>query len=368
MQNYQAMSDYFKDIIMHYNHNHDPRNGQFTSGPSNGSINTAASKKQKYSKTQIENHRKEMINHYEKQGDKTSVKAYKEANENTIKMDLQHKENIKKALIISAAVVGTGLAVYMIYKYRLDKCLNVTASKSIDQLVNGGLSIDTASKVMTLNAHGKFINSKAATKKIMLGLGDEMDLVIKDPKFGKVTFGNPMKTIRNTEYVAFTKDDVDTYASMLKDWEAKGLGSGKRDKIINILRSSSDEFKIPSTKTQSKIIDELIAKDPSILDEVKKSLTNMAKRSHTRFPDETEAEWLAGVTNWVEKGLKENTKASSTVHALADHNPVLEKKISEAFMSKGYSGMVDLFDSIVGDGVFTDLPIIAFKDAIRLHI
>lgn len=36
MKTYTATPDFYRDYIAHYNHNHDPRNGQFASGNSTG--------------------------------------------------------------------------------------------------------------------------------------------------------------------------------------------------------------------------------------------------------------------------------------------------------------------------------------------
>ena len=57
--------------IKHYNHNHDPRNGQFTTGPGGGSVNISSKKDKKRKKKQV----------YKSNEDALSERDYKYINE-----------------------------------------------------------------------------------------------------------------------------------------------------------------------------------------------------------------------------------------------------------------------------------------------
>lgn len=69
---YTSTPDFYNDYIQHYNHNHDPRNGQFTTGPGGGVITS-------------EKQRKKIAKKYKKYATKSQKYMYKKADSNYVK-------------------------------------------------------------------------------------------------------------------------------------------------------------------------------------------------------------------------------------------------------------------------------------------
>lgn len=238
---------------------------------------------------------------------KTQISAKEQA-----KIDAKRKETAKKVLIGLAAVAGISTAAYLAYKYdAVDRLANLTdlTKKSIKDAMSGALD-DTTDLIIKSGTEIHRMEGKA-------GLD--------------ITKSNKLA------YMAYKKDDVRKYMTLLKDWS----GTGERyDTVYKAL----EDITVPSKKKVEKIFNELWEKDSTYRNQLKETLVNTYisefKYSKKQATEIIEKEikrdpFFAGIYSLVRKGED-------------------SEKLQKALMNKGYSAIEDYFDK----GHFTESPLV----------
>ena len=85
MQQYQATPDFYNEIISHYNHNHSPVDGKFTSGPGGGVITS-------------ERQRKKIAKQYKKYAKKSQKYLYDRASSNYVRAHNEQAESYNEEI------------------------------------------------------------------------------------------------------------------------------------------------------------------------------------------------------------------------------------------------------------------------------
>ena len=116
------------NYIQHYNHNHDPRNGQFTSNPS-GSVIPSSYSKKKYITEEVKTKELESkIQEVTKNAkpDSKTIKLYKNAglSQKDAEAAALRKKKIAIIMGVTAGVALTAVAGYMIYKHHTNPLIN----------------------------------------------------------------------------------------------------------------------------------------------------------------------------------------------------------------------------------------------------
>ena len=320
--------------------------------------------KKKTQKEEIDNHRKKMVDHYKKIGDKEAAKIYEKASDRMIADELQHRKNVKKAVIIAGTVVGLSAAAYIIYKRKgignLAAAKNFMGANSGDVagLVSKGLDIDTAGKLMNLKMSGDLVKDDDVVKVVKNGLLKDMDLTLSGAHFKRTDFRPDfnMSKVSNPLFVAMTEGDAKTYKSLLPNRYGPG---GIRQQI---LIDAVDNIKIPSEKNTKKILKELKKTDPNFEKDIISAFKNMAQKNFEINLDDAAAakKVVEEIPDWAwGAGLKVQKMSKGTnyplVAALGGGNETLNKKVTEAFSKHGYNALLDIHD--VKDQL-SDLPLI----------
>ena len=139
------------EYIYHYNHNHDPRNGQFTSN-SNGSVVSSSDSKKKYITEEVKTKELESkIQEVTKNAkpDSKTVKLYKNAglSQKDAEEAALRKKKIALIVGVTAGVALTAVAGYAIYKHYNNPLLH-------DLTLRKGLKMQTLSELADRTSNG----------------------------------------------------------------------------------------------------------------------------------------------------------------------------------------------------------------------
>lgn len=315
-------------------------------------------KKEKFSDKEVKEYRDKLVKKYEK-SDPETAKFVKTLDDDAIRQDMRNKEKTKKALIIAGTVVGVSLAAYLVYKMKtvnnFDAAKKFMDGPSVDntdnaikKLLEKGLDIDSANKIMTLKMSGKTIGDMDIIKAIKPNIMGDMDLILKDAQFKRVDFHKDfdLNKVANPLFVAITERDANKYKWLLGNRVA---GPAKKQQIV---MNALDEIRIPSREKTKQILKELADTDPDFEKEMINALGWIVKKNNGGVPV---ADWrvegmLRGMINNPKEGLD-----YSVITAIGGANVDLNAKITKAFSDKGYNALLDLHDVV--DKV-SDLPLI----------
>ncbi len=202
-------------------------------------------KRKIYTKEQIDKHRDKLVDYY-RYKDRKQYLYYRVASDDDIAKDLQNKEQVKKALIAGAAVVGISAAVYLAYKYDIINKIKNQKNTSEKETLNifKGATDDI-----------EFVLGEGSTIHRMEGLSG-LDITKKD----------------EASYMAFDPDDVKRYRSLLRDWH----GTGQR---FDTSYKTTKDIKVPTEKTARKIFSELYD-DPKFKNQLTEDLASCLQHAY----------------------------------------------------------------------------------------
>lgn len=308
----------------------------------------------KISKEQIDSHRQKMIASANKTGDKYKAEVYKNATDSQIQRDIQNRENVKKAIIAGAAVVGISAAMYFIYRSKQIKAINaaqkVIQGKNIDvdDILKEGLNLDTANKIMNVKSRNGLLSDNAV-KQISKEVMKDIDITFeKGTTFGRVDFHKEMdlKKAGNLLFISAGKADNEVYKRVLPN--RTGLNEG----TWNYFLEATNEIRIPSQSKTKQIIDNLY-NDPSFKREVAEGWANMINKNLAGFGMHYEVEDVLTLLD-TDPTVISKGSAYKAIAALGG-NTKLGGQIAEAFKKEGYNAILDMHD--IKDNV-SKLPII----------
>lgn len=341
--------------------------------------NSRKPSKEKVTKEKIDNHRKEMIAYYNKKGDKSGAEVYKNATDEQIKTEIQHREAVKKALIIGGTAVGIGVAAYVIYSRKSLHDFNVVKDaltkgdlSNADDLLKKGLSIDTANKIITLDAKKKVISDDEVFKIVKNGVLNDMDLTIKNARFQRMDF-NPdfdISKVKNPLFVGADKKTTDKYlgyytAGMIRNRS----GAGKDSEVFQLTLDALEDIKIPSREKAKQIYADIMKLDPDFDNDMRKACEDMYSKNNLFF----KALYPNGLsdTEWNNTKSESHIFNGKKIFDVEEYIPnqimggagIAKEKLSKAFEDNGFNAILDVHD--IFDRV-SDLPLILLNNNLEV--
>lgn len=270
-------------------------------------------------KQSADEYRNKMLQKYTgKDPQKTAF--YTNASDELIQQEFVRRQNVKKAVIAGAAVVGIGAACLIAYR--------MSANKQLQLL-------------------GKTDDIAEAAKNALKTASEDLDYVI--PKGSDVhrmvgSSGFDLsKTVGKRTYVTVNDSDRAAYAMFLRDWH----GTGER---WDVTLKATKDIVAPSNDRARKIFQEVYDSDPSYREELKKTLVSTYSSLFRESPDSYRvrlktAQMLqdpfgAGMYAFVRQGKDADI-------------------LTQAYVKAGYDAIVDYFDK----GSLGKQPMILFDAA-----
>lgn len=307
-----------------------------------------------YSKEQVDSHRQKMINQAAKSNDKYKAQVYKNATDSQIARDIQNRENVKKALIAGAAVVGISAAAYFIYRSKQTKALDLAQKVAggkidkVDDILKEGFNLDTANKILNVKGSNKLL-SDDAIKEISKAVMNDIDVTFdKGTNFGRVDFHKnfDLNKAQDLLFMAPGKADNATYKAVLPN--RTGLNEGK----WNYFLEATNEIRIPSKSKTEQIINQLY-NDPEFKKEVATGWMNMANKNLGAFGIHYDLDDVLKMLD-TDPTVKFKGNDYKAIAAIGG-NTKIGSQIAEAFRKEGYNAILDVHD--IKDRV-SELPII----------
>lgn len=235
-----------------------------------------------------------------------------------LKFTPQQREQFKKVVIGTAAVIGVGAAIYFGYKY-------ASINKIADLSRSGTLTKEVANSVMLQT----------------LADGDQIlkqgDVLHRMSAYADIDYTKATKPL----YVSFKPTDVAIYKLVLKDWS----GTGKR---YDVTFKALKDLRIPSKQKAREIFEELWRSDPKYRQTLEKTVTDA---------------YIKLGMNPVMARQKVLLDLSNDPFSVAIYSIVKGKEDTTTYLSKvrdaGYDAITDYFDA----GSFTDHPLIILDPA-----
>lgn len=269
-------------------------------------------------KQATEKYRNKMIDKYFGM-DSKKVAFYTNASDEVIQEEFIRRQNVKKAVIAGAAVVGIGAACVIAYK--------MSANKQIQKL---------GDKV-----------SADAVKDALKTANDDLDYVIPRGSeihrmVGESGF-NLSKTVGKRTYVTVNDSDRAAYALFLKDWS----GTGKRyDVTLNATR----DIIAPSDSKARAIFKQVYDENPEYKQELEKTLVRTI--ASFRYKPTSDP----GVQAAAREMLKDPFGAGMYAFVRQERDADI---LTYAYQKAGYNAIVDYFDR----GSLGKQPMILFDAA-----
>lgn len=273
-------------------------------------------KNKEIKKEDLNNYRQKAIKHYSK-SNPGLARRYKEASDEWVEQDLRKKEQLRKALLTTAAVVGVGTAAYIIYKYNvLDK-----ASKSdipIPELMKESLH----------------------DMDFILNQGDELHRIVGFSGFD-------VNKVENGIFAATNKADADTYKAFLANFTGKNRYDVTLEAAKDIVAPGRDEAK--------KIFDNLWNHDKKyrleLQDEVEEFWKSAIKRQAPNM-DPMILKLLA--RQYARKDIQTGS-FDAAIAAFGNGKTISNNKFVNELKKYGFNALMDYHDI---DAKFTKTPII----------
>lgn len=315
-------------------------------------------KSEKITPKKVSKHREELINKATKNGNKELADIYKNASDKEIAADLQHKQNVRRAVIAAAAIVGVGAAVAIVHRQELGKVLSVankaasgTSKVSAQDIMKSSwIDINTAQKIAEVSGKGSMLDKKV-TADIVKAFNSDFDISISsDTLLKRVDFNKnfDLKKANKLLYVAAAEADNAKYAKVLPN----RVGGNER---FNVSLMPKSGLKIPGRAETERILSELFDNDPEFQKNTFSALGDMIQKNNP-FGIRPERDFIKLVyENLAETG----GKAYAINATLGGQNDYLSTEVSKAFKAKGYNAMLDLHDIVDG---LSDIPIITLDN------
>lgn len=265
-----------------------------------------------------EQYRTKMLQKYSgKDPNKTAF--YTNASDELIQKEFIRRENMKKAVIAGAAVVGIGAACYIAYNMSCKKQLESFGDKVTHDAVKKALK--------TAQEDLDYVVPKGSSVHRMVGY-EGFDL---------------SKTVGKRTYVTVSDADRASYGLFLKDWS----GTGKR---YDVSLEAIKDIVAPSDAKAKKIFNEVWDTNPEYRNELEKTLLNAYSKLHKTTTDDPR------IITLVKEEMKDPFKAG--MYAFVKQGRDSEMLV-DAYKKAGYSAIVDYFDK----GSLGKQPMILFDAA-----
>lgn len=274
-------------------------------------------------KRSADNYRDEMIRKYVGK-DPQKAAFYTNASDELIQQEFIRRQNVKKAVIAGAAVVGVGAACVIAYRMSANKQLQ-SMTKTLD----------------------KTADVSDAAKKALKTAAEDLDYVLpKGSEIHRMTGSKGFdlsKTIGQRTYVTVNNADRASYALFLKDWS----GTGER---WDVTLKATKDIVAPSDERARKIFKEIYDSDPSYRDELQKTLSKTFAQLMKTSADSPL------VRQETERMLKDPFGAGMYAFVRQGKDADI---LTKAYTTRGYNAIVDYFDK----GSLGKQPMILFDAA-----
>lgn len=251
--------------------------------------------------------------------DPQKVAFYTNASDELIQKEFMRRENVKKAVIAGAAVVGVGAACMIAYQMSAKKQLQGLGDKVTED----------------------------AAKKVLKTAKEDLDYVIpQGSEIHRMTGYSGFdlqKTVGQRTYVTVTDSDRASYALFLKDWS----GTGER---YDVTLKAMKDIIAPSDKKARQIFKDVYDSNPEYKKELEKTLIN-AYAAISKLPKDAPA-----IRKQVMQDLKDPFGAGMYAFVRQGRDSEI---LTEAYVKAGYSAIVDYFDK----GSLGKQPMILFDAA-----
>lgn len=322
--------------------------------------------KDKNSDAIAEDHRKKTIEYFESVGDKETAELYRKASKEQIKLDLERKERLKKAVLIGVAAVGiTATAVILAKHMQINSMQGLAAtiakktdapnaqsiSNMSDQLMKRyGVSLNVADKIMHIGKNAKLDDPDIGLE-LNKAVMKDIDLVIsKGSVLQRVDFHKnfDLSKANGGTFVSLAKADHDIYKQVLPN--RTGLNEGRYSVALEAL----DSIKVPSREKCQSIIAEMIKNDKSFEREIKKGIQQLIKNNTN-----VEYDIDGPIFRMFYNNISKNGKDYAAITAIAG-NPILDQKLTREFIDRGYQAIPDVHDIIDG---LSNMPLIVLDNS-----
>ena len=236
------------------------------------------------------------------------------------KLTDEQKRKIRNVAIGAATVIGVGAAMYFAYKYH--------AMNNLSEDIRNSADIATMKETM-------FRSLDESTM-----VFDEGSVFHRMTAYSNIDYSNATHPI----YTSWKKEDVATYATLLKDWS----GTGKR---YDVTLQALEEIRVPTKKKAVEIFEHLWNENPEYREQLKKTMVDKYSR---------------GMSKMIAEHLAEKALADDPFKA-AMYSIVLQqedsKMLIDRYKSLGYNAIEDYFDK----GELADMPIVIFDPSTSLR-
>lgn len=291
---------------------------------------------------QIADYRKKMVERCLKKGYKDVAEEYRNASEEELAKEMVNKEKIKKALLITAGVVGVGAAIYIVA--RRQQTIAVASAldpkATVSSLLDNGISIDVANKILQIRGNSNGLLDDNQIREIVDAANKDFDIVLgPDVKFARVDFRKDFdpKKAGNLLYVAIGETDNKKYGAFLPNRQTDDILADP----TNYFLKANSEIKIPGFKKANSMLEKMYAHDKSFRNEVFSALDNIIagqKRTNPLMPDYSAQELF--------DQLKDLGGVGYAVNTALVGSPRLSSMAGAMFKSKGYNAIIDTHDVV----------------------
>lgn len=291
---------------------------------------------------QIADYRQKMVERCLKKGYKDVAEEYRNASEEELAKEMVNKDKIKKALLITAGVVGVGAAIYIVA--RRQQTLAVASAldpkATMSSLLDNGISIDVANKILQIRGNSNGLLDDDQIREIVGAVNKDFDIVLgPDVKFARVDFRKDFdpKKAGDLLYMAIGETDNKKYAALLPNRQT----DDKLADPINYFLKANSEVKIPGFKKANSILTEMYTNDESFRNEVFSALDKIIAGEKLRNPlmPDYSAQELFDI-------LKDQGGVGYAVNTALVGSPRLSSMAGAKFKSKGYNAIIDTHDVV----------------------
>lgn len=244
---------------------------------------------------------------------------YTNASDELIQQEFIRRQNVKKAVIAGAAVVGIGAACVIAYKMSANKQIQGLGDKVTTEAAKNALK--------TAKEDLDYVIPKGSEIHRMVGFKD-FDL---------------SKTVGKSTYVTVNDSDRAAYALFLRDWSKTG------DRYDVTLKAVKD-IVAPSDNKAKEIFKQVYDSDPSYKQELEKTLIDALAQVHRV------SKTNPGVRTAVDEMLKDPFGAGMYAFVRQGRDADILKDV---YQKAGYNAIVDYFDR----GSLGKQPMILFDAA-----
>ena len=266
-------------------------------------------KRDKISEKDVRDFRELMATKYSSNKEKRDL--YRNMTDEELRDDIVKKQNLKKTIVTTAAVVGLSAAAYIAYR-------NYSAS-NLQKKILDGLESNLPE------------SAKESVKKVLTDSLDDVSVVLEPGSkiHRMVGFKDfDLKKAGKRIYASFEPGDVDAYKSLLRDYN-------RTRERYDVTLEVTKRIKAPTLEKAKEIFDRLYNENP----EYKKALSNTLVELHSSF---TPGVSKSVIRTTVEKDISSNP-FSKGIYAMV-RGGADSDMLSKAYRKAGYNAIVDYFD------------------------